>query len=530
MKNRRYPSARQVVYSPNGMVATSQQLAAQAGLDILRRGGNAIDAALAAAMTLPVTEPCSNGIGGDAFAIVWYEGKLYGLNASGRAPGLISLEKMRAMGYEEMPDYGRFPVTVPGIPGAWAALSRRFGTMEMKTLAESAVHYAEGGYPVSPVVSLLWERAAQKYAKLRSEPGMQTWFDVYTKDGRTPRPGERWRLPYHAQTLRRIAETNAEDFYRGDIAEQIGAHFEKIGGFLRSEDLAAFSPEWVDPISVNYRGLDVWELPPNGQGIVALMALNLLRGWEFSQREDERTYHYQIEAIKAAFADAQKYVTDPERMTVTAEMLLSDAYAEERRRTIGEHAKVHLPGVPRRSDTVYLCTADRAGNMVSYIQSNYSGFGSGIVVPGLGIAMQNRGNGFSLDPAHDNRLEPGKRTYHTIIPGFLTKGGQPMGPFGMMGGFMQPQGHVQMVMNLADFGLDIQESIDAPRWQWMRGNKSWLEPEVAPQILDALRARGHDIAYSDMFYTFGRAQTIFRCEGGYMGATEPRADGVVASW
>lgn len=527
----RYASRRSIVYAPHGMVATSQHLAAQAGLDILRSGGNAIDAAIAAAMALSVVEPCSNGLGGDAFAIVWYHGKMYGLNSSGKSPALINIEKVWQLGFDSMPEYGFVPVTVPGIPGAWAALNRRFGRLSLSTAAAGAIDYAENGYPVSPVIAQLWKDAAVKYSKIRDWPGIQEWFKTYAPDGTAPEAGQIVKLPFHARSLRRIAESCAEDFYRGGLAQEIGTHFENLGGFLRKSDLQQFEPEWVEPISISYHGRDIWELPPNGQGIVALMALNILKGFVLTDREDARSYHLQLEAIKLAFADAFHYVTDPAYMKVTTAELLSESFAAKRRELITDKASVPSHGIPSRSDTVYLCTADSEGNMVSYIQSNYSGFGSGIVIPNTGIAMQNRGNGFSLDPAHYNCLMPQKKTYHTIIPGFITENGQPVGPFGMMGGFMQPQGHVQMVMNMYNFGLDIQESLDAPRWQWLKDNRIWLEPEAGENILHELQEKGHNIQFCDMSNKYGRGQTIFHAPyGGYMGATEPRADGTAAGW
>lgn len=531
LTNHSYPSRRSVVYSPKGMVATSQHLAAQAGLDVLKRGGNAIDAAVAAAMVLTVVEPCSNGIGGDAFAIISSNGKLYGLNSSGPAPLRINAEAVKKLGYSEMPIFGLVPVTVPGIPAAWAALNERFGTMPLKDVAAQAIDYGENGFPVSPVVSLLWNNSAVRFSKVRSEKGIDTWFDTYTQNGQAPEAGDLWRLPDHAATLRRIAESNAGDFYRGDIADRIDAYFRREGGFLRKEDLEAFQPQWVEPVSINYRGYDVWELPPNGQGIVALMALNMLKGFDFTEKESVTTYHRQIEAIKIAFADGKKYITDPHAMDIPVGELLSETFAEERRRLIGDKAGLPVPGKPAGSDTVYLCTADSEGNMVSYIQSNYMGFGSGVVVPGTGIAMHNRGNGFSLDESDYNCIAPGKRTYHTIIPGFLTKDGRTVGPFGMMGGFMQPQGHVQMLMNSIDFDLNLQAAIDASRWQWIENTSVLLEHGVPEHIAWGLRQKGHKVSYSMDFHTFGRAQMICRNEkGGFFGATEPRADGAAAGW
>lgn len=526
-----FSSRRSVVYGANGMVATSQSLAAQAGLAVLRDGGNAVDAAIAAAAALTVVEPCSNGIGGDAFAMIWKDGKLHGVNSSGKSPLLLSAEKIRAQGYTEMPDYGALPVTVPGIPGMWAELQKKFAIFPLHRLVKDAVQYAEQGFPVSPVVAKLWDAAAKKYAKVKDMAGIDEWFRVFTREGRTPAAGEIYRMPDHARTLDLIGRTEARAFYCGELAQKISDHFTDIGGYLRGEDLAEYRPEWVEPISIRYAGKDIWELPPNGQGIVALMALNILKGFSFGKRTDRETLHLQMEAIKLAFADAMYYVTDPDCMGVTAAQLLSEDYAAERRKLIGSSARLFRRGVPKGSSTVYLCTADKYGNMVSYIQSNYSGFGSGIVVPGTGIAMQNRGSGFSLEKGAFNFLEGGKRTYHTIIPGFITEGGKAVGPFGMMGGFMQPQGHVQMVMNLYNFGLDIQQTLDVPRWQWEKEDRFWMEPAYGQELMEQMRQLGHKVVCSDAHEKFGRGQMIFRTEqGSYMGATEPRADGCVAAY
>ena len=458
-----YPSQRSVVYAQNGMVATSQPLAAQAGLDILKKGGNAIDAAIATAACLTVVEPTSNGIGGDAFALVWIDGKLHGLNSSGPAPKSISIDGLKNKGYDEIPKFGVIPVTVPGAPAAWAELSKRFGRLTLTEVLKPAIQYADDGYPVSPYVKKSWDRAYKLYEKEFKSDEFKYWFKTFTKDGRSPNMGEIWRLPDHAETLKSIAKTNAESFYRGKIAEKIDKFFNSYGGYLSKEDLEAFKPEWANPIKVNYRGYDVWEIPPNGQGLVALMALNILKGFDFTEKDKADTYHKQIEAMKLAFSDGQKYITDFRKMRISVEELLLESFAGKRRELIGEQALTPEAGEPDRGGTVYLATADGEGNMVSFIQSNYMGFGSGIVIPETGISLQNRGHNFSFDPSHYNCLEPGKRTYHTIIPGFLTKDGKPVGPFGVMGGFMQPQGHVQVIMNTIDFSLNPQTALDAPR-------------------------------------------------------------------
>ncbi|WP_018130879.1 gamma-glutamyltransferase family protein [Effusibacillus pohliae] len=526
-----YPSRRMPVYAKNGMVATSQPLAAQAGLQILRQGGNAIDAAIATAAALTVVEPTSNGIGGDAFALVWTQGKLHGLNSSGPAPQSISIDALQKAGVSEIPKYGWIPVTVPGAPAAWAELSAKFGRLPLTEVLRPAIEYAEHGYPLTPVLGYFWKRAFEVYSETLKGEEFKAWFDTFAPQGRAPRIGEVWRSPDHARTLQLIAETKAEAFYRGELAERIDHFSRQSGGYLRKEDLAAFQPEWVDPICVNYRGYDVWEIPPNGHGLVALMALNILKGFEFSARDTVDTYHKQIEAIKLAFADGKKYIADPRSMSARVEDLLSDAYAAERRRLIGRTALQPEPGQPPRGGTVYLCTADGEGNMVSYIQSNYMGFGSGLVVPGTGIALHNRGHNFTLDPAHDNRLEPGKKPYHTIIPGFLTKDGQPVGPFGVMGGFMQPQGHVQVVMNTVDFHLNPQAALDAPRWQWMQGKTVEIEHSAPAHVAEALARMGHDVKWAVGSGGFGRGQIIWRQANGVLvGGTEPRTDGQVAAW
>ena len=526
-----YASRRTVVFGSRGMVATSQQLAAQAGLDIMKKGGNAIDAAVATAACLTVVEPTSNGIGSDAFAIIWTKGKLHGLNSSGHAPKSISIEAVTKLGHKEMPSHGWLPVTVPGAPAAWAELVSKFGKLPLTEVLQPAIEYAERGYPVSAVLSENWKSAFNKYKKVLTEDQFKHWFEVFAPQGKAPEVGEIWHSQDHAKTLQSIAETNAEAFYKGDLADLIDSYSRKYNGFLRKEDLEAFRPEWVDPIKANYRGHEVWELPPNGHGMVALMALNILKGFDFTTRDSVDTYHKQIEAVKLAYVDGLKYITDARKMSVNVADLLSDAYADERRRLIGKTAIMPLSGEPPKGGTVYLATADEEGNMVSYIQSNYMGFGSGLVVPGTGIALQNRGHSFSLDPMHHNVLEPGKKTYHTIIPGFLTKGGKPMGPFGVMGGFMQPQGHVQVVMNTVDFLLNPQAALDAPRWRWVKERAVEIERNFPFHIAEELQRRGHVVNTALGFSEFGRGQIIWREDNGTLvGGTESRADGTVSAW
>ncbi|HEY5562640.1 MAG TPA: gamma-glutamyltransferase family protein [Clostridiaceae bacterium] len=526
-----YPSKRNVIYGRRGMVATSQPLAAQAGLDILKKGGNAIDAAIATAACLTVVEPTSNGIGSDAFAIVWSKGEIHGLNSSGPAPKSISIDILKATGICTMPKYGWTPVTVPGAPGAWAELSERFGRLPLIEALKPAIEYASYGYPVSPGVSPTWNRAYKIYKENLMEEDFQNWSEIFAPKSRAPQVGEMWSSKGHAETLASIGKTMAKSFYSGEIAQKIDFYSKKSGGFLRLEDLEAFKPEWVTPIRVNYRGYDVWEIPPNGQGLVALIAFNILKGFNFSVKDSSDTYHKQIEAIKLAFADGHKYITDPSYMKLNVKHLLSEEYAAERRSLITKEALIPGAGEPPKGGTVYLATADDEGNMVSYIQSNYMGFGSGIVIPDTGISLQNRGHNFSLDPSHDNCLMPGKRTYHTIIPGFLSKDNKPIGPFGVMGGFMQPQGHLQVVMNAIDFNMNPQEALDAPRFQWMKDKLVEVEHSFPQHIAQALVRKGHVIKYTVDSSSFGRGQIIWRNDNGVLcGGTEPRTDGTIAVW
>jgi gamma-glutamyltranspeptidase/glutathione hydrolase len=527
-----YSSQRVTTIAKKGMVATSQPLAAQAGLDILKKGGNAIDAAIATAACLTVVEPTSNGIGGDAFALVWVKGELHGLNASGPAPKSISIEALKERGHEAMPKLGLVPVTVPGAPAAWAELSKRFGKLPLSEVLKPAIEYAENGYPLSPTLGKYWGYAYKAYKQMAKGEEFNHWFETFAPNGRAPKIGEMWSSPGHASTLREIGETNGESFYRGNLAKKISDFSKQHNGFISEEDLAAYQPEWVQPISVNYRGYDVWEIPPNGQGLVTLLALNTLKEYNFSERDNLDTLHKQLEAMKLAFTDGKKYITDPKKMTVTVEDLLSESFANERRALIGEEALTPTPGTPSKGGTVYLATADEEGNMVSFIQSNYMGFGSGVVVPGTGISLQNRGHDFSLDPTHDNALEPGKKTYHTIIPGFLTKGNVPVGPFGVMGGYMQPQGHLQVVMNTVDFGLNPQAALDAPRWQWTEGKKIQVEPNFPLHLAQALARKGHQIEVALDTGGFGRGQIIWRDPktGVLTGGTESRTDGSIASY
>lgn len=510
------------------MVATSQPLAAQAGLFVLREGGNAVDAAIATAAALTVLEPTSNGIGGDAFALVWAEGQLHGLNGSGRSPALLTRDVLPD---GQLPPHGWLPVTVPGAPRAWADLHARFGKLPFGRLLAPAIRYAREGYPLSPVLAHNWARAVRIYGAREGEY-LKAWFDTFAPTGFTPRAGAVWASEGHARTLEAIAASGARDFYEGDLARRIDAHARDSGGLLRAGDLAAHASEWVDPISVRYRDHEVWEIPPNGQGIAALMALGMLGARELPpERDTVESLHLQIEATKLAFADAHRFVADPQHGEVPVEQLLNAQYLRRRAALIADTALDPRAGDPHAGGTVYLCTADGEGNMVSFIQSNYMGFGSGVVVPGSGIALHNRGHNFSLEAGHPNELAPGKRPYHTIIPGFLTREGQPVGPFGVMGGFMQPQGHVQVVVNTLDYGMNPQVALDAPRWQWTGGKTIEVEQALGRHLALGLRERGHDVKLQLESGAFGRGQIIWRDKNGVLcGGSEGRTDGQVVAF
>ena len=528
-----YPSRRNMTYGSRGMVCASHPLAAQAGLDALKKGGNAVDAAVATAAALTVVEPTANGIGSDAFAIIWKDGKLSGFNASGPIPKALSMELAESKGWTasgKLPTYGWTPSTVPGAPAAWAELTKRMGRLSLEENLAPAVFLARDGHAVSVTTAHHWELAFKKYALEKGEE-FRAWFETFAPSGHAPRAGELWRSEAHARTLERIAGSNARDFYEGEIAAKILEAARKTGGYFSAEDLGSFVPEWVEPIGVNYKGYDVWEIPPNGQGIVALIALSILRGFEFSSHDDPMTVHRQIEAIKMGFADAHRYVADTRFSGVPTAELLAAPYADARRALLGERAEARNAGNPLPGGTVYLCAADGEGNMISYIQSNYMGFGSGVVVPGAGIALNNRGHCFSLEKGHPNMLEPGKRPYNTIIPSFLTKDGVPVGPFGVMGGFMQPQGHVQVVMNTVDFHMNPQQALDAPRWQWMGGMNVSVEPGFSPALAQSLQRKGHAMKSELESNSFGRGEIIWRTpEGTLGGATESRTDGCAATW
>ncbi|TDL31424.1 gamma-glutamyltransferase family protein [Jeotgalibacillus sp. S-D1] len=527
-----FESKRYTTFSKKGMVATSQPLAAQAGIEIMQNGGNAIDAAIATAAALTVVEPTSNGIGGDAFALVWVKDKLHGLNSSGPAPESISPKAVKDLGFEKMPVHGVVPVTVPGAPAAWAELSRRFGKLPLAETLKPAIRYAEEGYPLTPILGKFWASAFAKFKESFTTDEFNAWFDTFAPDGRAPEIGEIWRSKGHAATLKAIGETNAEAFYDGSIAEKIESFMKEHSGFLTKRDLASFKPEWVEPISTTYRGYDVWEIPPNGQGMIALMALNIFKELNPPSWQSADTYHDQIEAMKAAFTDGKKFITEPDEMPVSVEHLLSEEYAQKRAENIRETASAPEPYELPKGGTVYLAAADEEGNMISYIQSNYMGFGSGVVIPGTGISLQNRGADFSLEENHPNVLAGGKRTYHTIIPGFLTKDGEAVGPFGVMGGYMQPQGHFQVVTNTVDYLLNPQAALDMPRWQWLEGKRILVEPAFPNYLVQELLRKGHTIEVAIDGGSFGRGQIIWRDpkSGVLSGGTESRTDGSVAVW
>ncbi|MEL7611041.1 gamma-glutamyltransferase family protein [Vreelandella titanicae] len=528
-----YPSAsrRMVTFGKRGMVATSQSLAAQVGIDMLRKGGNAIDAAIATAAALTVVEPTSNGIGSDAFALVWVKGELHGLNASGPAPKSISCDAVKALGHEEMPAHGLVPITVPGAPGAWAALSERFGKLPFEQLLAPAIELADEGFAVSAVASQLWKSAEERYGKYGTDE-FASWFTHFTPNGQAPKAGDIWRSPDMAKTLREIANSHADAFYQGSLADAMDAFSRQHGGFLRKEDLQAFKPEWVKPISVRYRGHDIWEIPPNGSGLIVLQALGILESLGEQSNDQIDTIHRRIEATKLGYVDGLNYITERSSMQPSVEQMLSNEYLSQRAELIGQDAIDPIHGNPLRGGTVYLATADDEGNMVSFIQSNFEGFGSGIVVPGTGISLQNRGWSFSLDPQHPNALAPSKRTYHTIIPGFITKDNQAVGPFGVMGGYMQPQGHVQVVTAMLEDQLNPQAALDMPRWKWTKGKTIEVEADFPNHLALALARRGHDIVKVADSISFGRGQIILRDPdtGVLQGGTEPRTDGAVLPW
>ena len=518
-----YASRRMPVLARN-IVATSQPLAAQAGLNMLQNGGNAADAALAAAIALTVVEPTMNGIGSDAFAIVWDKDRLHGLNASGRSPAAWNHDHFSR--YSSMPQLGWDAVTVPGAVSAWVELSSRFGKLPFQDLFGPAIGYAHNGFLVPPIIAQSWKNAETAY---RDFPDFGATF---LPNGRAPGAGEKFECKAQAKTLERIAETGGEAFYRGDLADRIVACAKTAGGLMSAEDLATHRADWVDPISIPYHGYTLHEIPPNGQGIAALLALGILANRNLTDNpvDSADSLHLQIEAMKLAFADAHRYVSDPATRDIEVADLLDPAYLLERAKQIDlKIAQVPDFGRPGGGETVYLTAADASGMMVSFIQSNYQGFGSGIVVPHTGISFQNRGFGFSLEKGHPNQVDGGKRPYHTIIPAFVTRNGRPLMSFGVMGGPMQPQGHTQMMVRMFDHHQNPQAACDAPRWRVFTDREVGFEPGLKPEVLEELKRRGHDIHHLPESQ-FGGGQFIYKLADGYCGASDSRKDGHAAGF
>jgi gamma-glutamyltranspeptidase / glutathione hydrolase len=514
-----YPSHRMPVFAQNA-VATSQPLAAQAGLGMIIRGGNAVDAALASAITLTVVEPTSNGVGSDAFAMVWDGKELHGLNGSGRSPQAWSPE--RFSGLTRMPELGWDAVTVPGAVDMWSTLSRRFGRLPFPDLFEPAIRYASEGFLVAPVTAGQWSHTPRLY---RDFPDFAATF---LPNGRAPRPGERFRPQGLAETLKTIAETHGESLYRGELAARIVFSSRKAGGCLSEKDLAEHRTEWVNPLSQAWTGVTLHELPPNGQGLTVLIALGILKQMAIEQYpvDSPDSLHLQIEAMKLSFDAVQHQIADTAWMTAEPAALLNDdllkGYAAAIRM---DQASVASSTIPHDGGTVYLTAADEQGMMVSFIQSNYKGFGSGIVIPGTGISMQNRGTGFTLESGHPNRVAGGKRPYHTIIPGFVMKDGTPLMSFGVMGAHMQAQGHLQMMVRIFAGHQNPQSAVDAPRWYVSGDSRLSMEPGFGQDVRDDLKKRGHVLTGVTPTSVFGGAQIIYRMADGYCAASDPRKDG-----
>lgn len=502
------------------VVATTQPLAAQAGLAMLAAGGNAVDAALATAITLTLVEPVSNGIGSDAYAIVWDGTKLHGLNASGRSPAGWTPEFFA--GQKVMPTRGWNSVTVPGCVSAWRALSDRFGKLPFERLFDRVIRYGRDGFLVSPTIAGQW---AAQVSELKVQPG---FAEAFMPGGHAPKAGERFRLAEHAATLEKIAASKGDAFYKGELAEKLEAHAKANGALMTVADLAAHRSDWVDTLTMDYRGYTLHELPPNGQGIVALIALGILEQFDVASHpvDSADSVHLQIEAVKLAFADAQAYVADIDAMPLAPQQMLDRAYLASRAKLIDpKKAQPFAAGTPPKGGTVYLTAADASGMMVSLIQSNCTGFGSGVVVPGTGISLHNRGTNFVLKEDHPNRVAPRKRPYQTIIPGFVTRDGKPVMSFGVMGGTMQPQGHTQVMVRIADYGQNPQAASDGPRFRWVKGLDVSIEPGFPPATVEALRQRGHNLVTVNDYNQFGSAQMIWRMDGGYFAASDPRRDG-----
>ena len=538
-------AARSVVHAARGMVCAAQPLAVGAGVEMLRQGGSAVDAAIATNACLALMEPISCGPGGDLFALLWdpQAGALVGFNGSGRAPLALTIERVTAAEDGTIPLRSPATWTVPGCVDGWCALHARFGRLPLAQLLLPAIEYAREGFPLSPVIAADWARGLDTF---RAQPG---FAEVFMPNGRAPREGEMFLNPGLADTLQRIAEGGRDAFYRGVIAQEIVKFSAVHGGAFALEDFARHTSTWDEPIATNYRGIDVWELPPNGQGLAALQMLNLLESFDLAAmgRDSADYWHVMVEAKKRAYADRARWYADPAFARVPVAELLSKDYARVRGAGIdlAHAARTDPAGEPAalgRRETTYLCAADERGMMVSWIQSNYTGFGSGHVIPALGFGLQNRGALFSLDPRHANALAPGKRPFHTIIPAFLTRGGDPLVAFGLMGGDMQAQGHAQVVANLVDFGMNLQQAGDAPRFHhggsseptgtsMLDGGELHLEDGMGARIRDELARRGHRIGPA-LVSAFGGYQAVARdaATGGYRGATESRKDGCALGW
>ncbi len=512
------------------MVASSQPLAVQAGLRVLQEGGNAVDAALTTAITLSIVEPTSNGIGSDAFAILWDGNQLHGLNASGRAPAAVTPADYT--GLDEMPLFGWPSVTVPGAVSAWVVLSQRFGKLPFERLFENAIDYARNGFAVSPVTARAWAAASPEF---RDQEG----FHGFLPGGESPQPGQWFSFPDQADTLESIAHSKGEAFYRGQLADQIIESSRRNNWKMTKQDLASHTADWVKPISMHYHGIDLHEIPPNGQGLAALLMLGIVRHHDLRQYpvDSADSVHLQIEAMKLAFADAYRYISDPDTMDVSVEALMDDDYLRQRAALISmDEARFPQHGMPDRGGTVYLTAADQSGMMISMIQSNFYGFGSGVVVEGTGISLQNRGAGFNLTPGHPNLVGGGKRPFQTIIPAFVTRKGQPEMSFGVMGGSMQTQGHAQMIIRIYDYGQNPQTASDARRWRVLEDNQLHLEQGFDPEVAAELECRGHKLfdGTPDEETGFGGAQLIYRStgqsDGVYIGGSDHRKDGLAAGF
>lgn len=513
------------------LIATSQPLASQAGAAAFAKGGNAVDAILAAAITLIVVEPVMNGLGGDAFAIYWDGTTLHGMNGCGRAPAGWDLDRFKGM--SSMPKQGWDTVTVPGQVAAWADLSERFGVLPFEALFEDAIRHAMDGFPVSPVIARQWHQAT---LDLATEPG----FEAFMPKGRAPRAGEIWRFADQAMTLKEIARTRGRSFYEGRLAQCIHDFAQQCSAALTIDDLRAHRTDWVEPIGQSYGEVTVHEIPPNGQGIAALIALGILKHLPYGQTQpgSAQRAHLEIEVMRLAFADLYAHIGDPDAMLVSSESLLDDAYLKQRAALVDLHkAGTYPPGAPSSGGTVYLCAADAQGRMISYIQSNFKGFGSGVVVPETGISLHNRGMAFSLQPGHPNVVAPAKRPLHSIIPAFMTRDGKPLMAFGVMGGNMQAQGHLQMTLRCVAEGLNPQAASDAPRWRINDVGELIMETEWSPAVIEQLRQMGHEpkVQPADSL-DFGSAQLIARLpnEGGetvaYVGGSDTRRDGQVIGY